>query len=82
MTKEVRAHAASTTSQDPRRMPHAGAPEVKAMEAGMKATSEMPRTAPTMQDRTLAWAKSARPCSERGSRRRVMRPNMSVSFRG
>ena len=53
-TKEVRAHAASTTSHDPRLIPHAGAPEVRAIAAGMKATKETPRTAPTTQDSTVA----------------------------
>ena len=48
----------------------------------MNAMSEIPRTTPTMQDRTVTRAKSARPCWERGSRSREMRPNMSVSFRG
>ena len=81
-TKESAAHAAKTMSQARRLMPQAGPSEVRAIAAGIKETRENPLTRPTMPERTVAWAKLARPSSERGSRRREMRPSMSVSFRG
>ncbi len=52
-TNEARAHTANTTSQALRGMPHAELPEVSAIAAGMNATRETPRTAPTTQDSTV-----------------------------